>query len=434
MSIEHLLRDVEHLPLYAVALVYFAFYPIVSSVIWVTSSLTYFGRREFRKPRPPPPLTTARFVSILIPSFCEAAEIEHTLESCLRLDYPSFEIVVVDDASTDDTVEKVLPFVRAGQVRLIRKSVNEGKAMALNDAIPCLRGEIVVVMDADASPVPDMLRHMVPHFDSARVAAVTGNPRVVDRDTLMSQLQMIEFTSIVSLQRRAQRVWGRILTMSGAVTALRLSALVDVGMFSPDMATEDIDLTWKLQKRFYDIRYEPGAIVWIRVPRTLKSLWDQRKRWALGLTQVLRRHGKAVLFDWRRRRMWPVLVEASCSIVWAYLFVGFAGLWGLSYAVGVPPAGASPIPNWWGMLIATMCLMQIGTGVVMDWRYDRRVVRYFPVAVFYPIVYWMLMAVITVLMTPRGLFRTTNRGRPTTWRTKREPLAESESAGTSPSA
>ena len=71
-----------------------------------------------------------------------------------------------------------------------------------------------------------------------------------------------------------------------------------------------------------------------------------------------------------------------------------------------------------------------------DWQMppSAQMARYFPVAVFYPIVYWMLMAVITVLMTPRGLFRTTNRGRPTTWRTKREPLAESKSAVTSPSA
>src|SRR6185436_2596023 len=127
----------------------------------------------------------------------------------------------------------------------------------------------------------------VPHFESARVGGVTGNPRVVNRVTYLSQLQVVEFTSIVSLLRRAQRIWGRILTMSGVVGAFRRSALIDVGRYSPEMATEDIDMTWKLQLAHYDVRYEPRAIVWMRVPESLGALCKQRHRWALGLAQVL---------------------------------------------------------------------------------------------------------------------------------------------------
>ena len=83
---------------------------------------------------------------------------------------------MVDDASTDGTREVVRPFVESGRARLIAKQVNEGKAMAMNDALPCLRGEIMLVMDADACPDSQILRWMVPHFQSARVAGVTGNP------------------------------------------------------------------------------------------------------------------------------------------------------------------------------------------------------------------------------------------------------------------
>ena len=158
------------------------------------------------------------------------------------------------------------------RVRLIAKAVNEGKAMAMNDAIPCLRGEIVLIMDADAVPDPQILRWMVPHFASARVAGVTGNPRVANRETFLSQLQVVEFTSIVSVLRRAQRIWGRILTMSGVVGAFRKSAMLDVGLFSPEMATEDIDMTWNLQRALYDVRYEPRALVWMKVPSTLGGL------------------------------------------------------------------------------------------------------------------------------------------------------------------
>ncbi len=421
MSAAHpYLAAIETSAPYWAALFFFAFYPIGSSVMWTVTNITYYLRREFRKKKWAPALEQYPAVSVLIPCYHEELHIEETLANCLRLNYPDYEVVVVDDGSADRTVEKVLPYVADGRVRLIAKTENEGKAMALNDAIPCLQSEIVVIIDADSSPEPEMLSYIVPHFSSARVAAVTGNPRVVEKDTFLAKLQTIEFTSIVSILRRAQRVWGRILTVSGVATAFRKSALVDVGFFSPDMATEDIDMTWKLQKRYYDVRYEPGAIVWMRVPKDLRGLWKQRRRWALGLAQVLRRHGKDVLFSWKRRRMWPILFESSLSVLWAYTFVVLTILWAVSYSVGYPPAGASPIPNWWGMLIATLCIVQLGTGVLLDKRYDREIVRYFPVSVYYPLVYWMLMAVVTVVSTPRGLFGTSNLGVPTRWRTKRE--------------
>jgi biofilm PGA synthesis N-glycosyltransferase PgaC len=321
----------------------------------------------------------------------------------LAVDYPDFEVIVIDDCSTDGTIDKIMPLVRQSRVRLLRKKFNEGKAMALNDALRMARGEILVVMDADATPEPQLLRMIVPHFKSPRVGGVTGNPRVENRDTFLAKLEAIEFTSIISLQRRAQRIWGRILTMSGVVGAFHRAAIMDAGLYSPDMATEDIDLTWKLQLRHWDVRYEPRAIVWMKVPRNLKGLWRQRSRWALGLAQVLRRHGSTVL-QWKHRRLWPVLAESTLSITWAYTYTWMVVLWTLSYMAGYPPVGASPVPNWWGMLIGTVCLLQLLTGVVLDRRYDPRIGRYFAVAVLYPIIYWMILAVVTTWTTPRAFF------------------------------
>lgn len=398
-----LLDVVEASPLYWAALAFFAGYPIVASVVWISTATMFYRRREGARQVPLAPLGRTPPVSVLIPAYNEQARIRETVEACLALDYPDFEVVVVDDGSRDATVAAIADLVDDDRVRLVRKLRNEGKALALNDALPCLRGELLLVVDADARPDAAVLRHLVPHFASARVAAVTGNPRVVERHTFLAKLQVMEFSSIVSLLRRAQRIWGRILTVSGVVTMFRVSALVDVGLFSPDMATEDIDVTWKLQKRFYDVRYEAGAVVWMRVPTTLRALWRQRRRWALGLAQVLRRHGHEVFGDWRRRRMWPVATEALLSVVWAYLFVGLTALWLASLAAGRTPAGANPFPNVWGMTIATLAIAQLVTGVLLDRRYDRTLVRDVPVAVVYPLVYWMLMAVITVVSTPRGL-------------------------------
>jgi biofilm PGA synthesis N-glycosyltransferase PgaC len=411
-----ILVAIEGNVVYLIMLSFFAWYPLVSSGVLVFAAVLFFARRERREA--PAPGVDPDFkppVSIVIAAFNEARHIEKTIEGCLAIDYPDVEIVIVDDGSTDDTVERVVPYVRAGKVRLVRKMMNEGKAMALNDGLRVTRGEVFLIVDADAIPDRQILNYIVPHFQSPRVGAVTGNPRVANRKTLLSKLQAIEFTSIISLQRRAQRIWGRILTMSGVVGAFHRTAMFDVGLFSPDMATEDIDLSWKLQMRFYDIRYEPRAVVWMRVPATFRGLWRQRRRWATGLAQVLRRYGSRT-FDWKERRLWPLVAESFLSIAWAYCFVILTSLWIVCYSVGYPPVGASPIPNWWGMLIGTMCLVQLMTGVLLDRRYDRHIPMYYFTAVFYPLIYWILMAIITSISTPGALLDSHERRRPVRWK------------------
>jgi len=410
----------QHTTLYWALLLFFGFYPVFSAVVWVTTSIIYFFRKErigeekekelYALPDPPP------MVSVLIPAYCEEKGIGATLDAALRIDYPRFEVVVVDDGSTDGTVARVMPYVERGEVRLVRKTVNEGKAMALNDALPCLAGEIVLALDADAVVDFGILRAIVPHFNSARVAAVTGNPRVANRRTLLSKIQLIEFTSIVGLLRRAQRVWGRIQTVSGVVVAFRKGALYDVGLFDPSMATEDIDMSWRLQKRFWDIRYEPKALVWMQVPETLRGLWRQRRRWAVGLGQVLRRHG-GILGRRKNVRFWPVAYEAILSILWSACFVILTTLWIVSYSMGIPPVGAYPIPNFWGMIIASTCITQLAAGVVLDRHYDRSILPYAGIAVLYPLIYWALMSTIAFFFTPVGFFR--RRPKITLWKTER---------------
>ncbi len=409
----------QHNLLYQVALLFFAGYPIVMSLVWITTSCFYRSRWE-PVPENMPDETDAAFqpyVSVLIPVYNEADMIENAVLAALHLDYPNFEVVVVNDGSTDHTRAMLSRYVAAGKIRVIDKSKNEGKALALNDALPCLNGEIILIIDADAEPEPNALRAMVKHFRSGRVAAVTGNPRVKNVDTFLARLQLIEFTSIVSLLRRSQRIWGRIVTVSGVVAAFRKAAMIDAGLFSPDMPTEDIELTWKLQKRYWDIRYEPSAVVWMNVPATYKGLFKQRLRWARGLMQVLRKH-RGVMVTWKMRRMWPIYIESSLSTFWALCFVCLTTIWIISYSLGYPPIGASPIPNLWGMIIATLCVIQLFVGAWMERRYDREILFYYPYAIYYPIVYWMFMSICSVLALPRLFFAP--RAKPVRWSTPRE--------------
>jgi poly-beta-1,6-N-acetyl-D-glucosamine synthase len=409
------LRWLAETPPYAVALGFVATYPIVTGVMWTLTSLIFWGRNE-RVP-PEPDSGEQPFVSVVVAAYCEEDVIDGTLEALLSLDYPNYEVIVVDDGSPDRTAALVRArMVADDRLRLIEKRRNEGKAMALNDAIPVTRGEIIAIVDADIRPRPDVLRHMVPHFRHGRVAAVAGNPQVTNTRSLLAKLQATEFASIVSVLRRAQRVWGRILTVSGAICAFRKSAMVDVGLFDPDKVTEDIALTWKLQRRFYDVRYEPRAVVAMQVPETFAGLWKQRKRWAKGLAQVLR--GNAGMFtDWRTRRLWPIFIEAVASVLWAYLAVGMIGFWALSYAAGLKPLGANPVPNFWGMVIATVALVQLGVGIWLDRHYNRGVGRFYLWAAMYPLFYWMVMLVVTVTATPAGLLG--HQARTSHWRTVR---------------
>jgi len=401
------LRAISDSVPYRGALVFYGAYPITMACVWIVLSIAFARRRErstANASAPDAPAAPLPFVSVLIPAHREGETIGRTLEALLQVDYPSYEVIVVNDGSTDHTADAVRRYLHTGVVRLLDKTVNEGKAMGLNDAIPLCRGEIVVVLDADIVVTPGVLRALVPHFESPRVGAVTGNPRVANRGSLLRNLQTLEFASIVSVQRRAQRIWGRVLTVSGAIAAFRKTALVDVGLFSPDMATEDIDMTWKLQRRFWDVRYETSAVVWMEVPPTLGELWKQRRRWARGLAQVLAKHGR-VAVSWRSRRLWPVFWEGVLSIGWAYTFLTLTTYWVVSHLLGYSPYGSSPIPNLWGMLTATACLTQLATGVMLDRRYDRDLGKYFPFAVLYPLVYWMLMSVISAIYTIDGLLR-----------------------------
>src|ERR671918_329122 len=123
------LTAVDHSLLYRVLLVFFAFYPIVTGVMWTSTALTYFFRREYRRPKEPPTLRRYPRVTMLLPCHDEEVHVVETIDSCLRQDYPNLEIVVVDDGSTDDTVQRLMPYVRSGAIRLVTKEVNEGKAM-----------------------------------------------------------------------------------------------------------------------------------------------------------------------------------------------------------------------------------------------------------------------------------------------------------------
>ncbi|HEU5338310.1 MAG TPA: glycosyltransferase, partial [Sulfuricaulis sp.] len=259
------------------------FYPLFMSIFWMMGAIIFYIRRE-RKEREVPKLDVYPRVAILVPCHNEEVVIRDALIQLSYNRYPNFEIIAINDGSTDRT-GKILEELtgKIERLRVVTLTKNMGKAMALKAGTVVSSSEFLMCIDADALLDKDAIYWMMQHFlDGPRVGAVTGNPRVVNRASLLARIQIGEFSAIVGMIKRTQRKLGRIFTISGVNTCFRRAALHSVGYWSPNTVTEDIDISWKLQLNHWDIRYEPHALTWILVPESLRPLWRQRVRWAQG--------------------------------------------------------------------------------------------------------------------------------------------------------
>lgn len=390
---------------------YVFLYPLVTSFVWIVGAIVFRLHFENRRDRldaraqrridEDPPK-----VAILVPCYNEEADVLETIGNLLASDYPNYEIVCVNDGSTDRT-GAILDALsqQHRRVRVVHQATNQGKAAALHIAALMTSADLLLCIDGDCLPAPDCIRVMVQQFLRApRLGAVTGNPRIRTRSTLLGRIQVGEFSATIGLLKRAQRAYGRLFTASGACTMFRRTALHDVGYWAKDMQTEDVDISWRLQLNHWDVQFQPAAVCWILMPETLRGLWQQRLRWAVGGTEVVLRHA-SMWRHWRQRRMWPLFVEFAMSALWAY-----AMLYVLCRQLAAVLFGADPLQDWprlfgWtGLVLAAACLLQIVVASALDRRYDRRLAPNLLVIIWYPAVYWTLHMMTTIVAVPKVVF------------------------------
>jgi biofilm PGA synthesis N-glycosyltransferase PgaC len=394
------------------------YYPLFMAYVWITGSLYYFlhyERKDHRR-RGKALLQSSPPVSILVPCYNEEETLREVIDHLLAMNYPDYEVIAVNDGSTDRTGQ-ILDELAAQhpRLRVIHHAQNQGKAAGLNTAALLAAHDFLIGIDGDALLDHDAIPWLLRHFESGpRVGAVTGNPRIRTRSTLLGRLQVGEFSSIIGLIKRAQRTYGRLFTVSGVIAAFRRTALLDVGFWSHDILTEDIDVSWKLQLRHWDVRFEPHALCWILMPETLHGLWRQRLRWAMGGVQVMLKN-LWILKSWRQRRMWPIFLEYFISVTWAYAISLVFILWFLGLFVPMPHAlrVETVLPTWYGVLIGTTCLLQILVSMLVDRRYDQRLLKYYYWMIWYPLAYWMINVATTVVALFKVLVR--ERGKRARW-------------------
>lgn len=282
-------------------------------------------------------------VSLLVPAYNEEETIAKSVRSFLQIDYPEFEVVVINDGSKDKTLERLVEEFdlyivdRKFRKQIVTKEIkgiyyskkysnlivvdklNGGKSDALNAGVNVCTYPYICSLDADSILERDSIaKIMQPFFDNPdKVAVTTGIVRIVNgcelddfgnmkelklpRSTL-ARFQIVEYLRAFLGARKGLSMIGGLVIASGAFAAFNKNAVVKAGGFSTQTVGEDMEIVVKLRRDSYihkgpgRVEFIPDPIVWTQCPESLSDLSKQRRRWQRGLTQVLFMH-KYLLFN-----------------------------------------------------------------------------------------------------------------------------------------
>jgi cellulose synthase/poly-beta-1,6-N-acetylglucosamine synthase-like glycosyltransferase/peptidoglycan/xylan/chitin deacetylase (PgdA/CDA1 family) len=351
-------------------------------------------QRRSTKRRPPAPEYLPP-VAVIVPAYNEAVGIERTVRALAASDYPEFEIVVVDDGSTDDTAG-IVERLGLDRVRLLRKP-NGGKASALNAGITASSAPVVVMVDGDTVFEPESLRRLVHPLGDPHVGAASGNTKVGNRRGLLGRWQHIEYVTGFNLDRRMYEVLQCTPTVPGAIGAFRRDALAEVGGVSEDTLAEDTDLTLSIGRTGRRVVYAEDARAWTEAPSTLGDLWRQRYRWSYGTMQSVWKHKRALFTrDPRERRIGrialPYMILFQIVLPTTAPLIDVFAVYGLLFTNPVPV-----LAYWLGFNALQLFLAAIA------FRLDREPLRTLWALPLQQFVYRQLMYVVIIESTVSAL-------------------------------
>jgi len=274
-------------------------------------------------------------ISLIAPAYNEEATVRESVRALLLLNYPDFEVIVVNDGSTDGTITALraefgliaAPMAHAQPlpsqpVRVVYRSLsypdlvvidkaNGGKADAINAGINAARHPLVCVIDADSLLEEHALtRAVLPFLEDPDTIAAGGIVRVANGCTveagrvsdvrlpssLLARFQVVEYLRAFLAGRVAQSALGSLLIISGAFGMFRRDALVAAGGFLPETIGEDMEIVTRLHRLYrerrqpYRVVFQPDPVCWTEVPESRRMLGLQRNRWQRGTLQVLAAH------------------------------------------------------------------------------------------------------------------------------------------------
>jgi O-antigen biosynthesis protein len=281
-------------------------------------------------------------VSVVVCSYNGAATLAQCLTSLTQLDYPDYEVIVVDDGSTDDTPELLKHFP---SVRVLRQP-NQGLSVARNAGLAAATGEIIAYTDADCYADADWLTHLVYHFERSDAAGV-GGPNLTPDDGVVATCVAAapgQPTHVLESDQVAEHI-------PGCNMAFRREALLAVSGFDPayKQAGDDVDLCWRLQQAGYWITFAPGAFVWHHRRQTPRAYLRQQAGY--GEAEALLRFKHPDKFTWFGHGKWRgSLYGASLrgvSLSGALIYRG-------TFATGLFQCLYQPVASPWASLPCTL--------------------------------------------------------------------------------
>ena len=272
-------------------------------------------------------------ISVVVPAYNESASIITSVKAMLQLEYPQYELIVVNDGSSDDTLDKLIDefdmrefpeayrarveskpvrgiyrSTRIKNLRVIDKENGGSKADAINAGINACRYPLVCVVDADSVLQPDSLRRVVrPFLEDPTTVAVGGTVRIANGcrvrqgflekvglpRNFLALVQVVEYLRAFLFGRMGWSPINGLLIISGAFGLFHKETLVEAGGFNPDAVGEDMELVLRLHRLMkekgkpYRITFVPDPVCWTDAPEHLRDLKSQRVRWQHGLGQSL---------------------------------------------------------------------------------------------------------------------------------------------------
>ncbi|MDT8400321.1 MAG: glycosyltransferase [Bacteroidales bacterium] len=379
-------------------------------------------------------------VSVIAPAYNESRTIIDNVRTLLSLYYNNFEVIVVNDGSTDDTFEKIKDAYKlvkvnyyfdyripCERIRGVYRSAdpsfnrltvidkkNGGKADSLNAGVNISRSPLVVSIDADSIIEPDSLLKLIKPFleiKDRKVIGTGGVIRIVNScdvekgfirnihipEKILPRLQVLEYTRAFLLGRMAWSHLDGLMLISGAMGMFDRETLVAAGGYSLDTVGEDMELVLRMRRYMaeqdinYEVTYIPDPLCWTEVPSDIKSLKRQRTRWTRGLVESLVKHRKIFL---RRKygRLGILGYPYWLFFEWMAPLIAFGGM---AYTVILAILG---MLNWPFFLLLFLFIYSFAVSLstwsvlfeeITFHKYERRrdVVRLIMVAFFEPFFY-----------------------------------------------
>jgi cellulose synthase/poly-beta-1,6-N-acetylglucosamine synthase-like glycosyltransferase len=276
--------------------------------------------------------------SIVVPVKNEECVINRLLDSLSTLNYPKNkkEIIIVEDGSTDKTNDICMNYAKEhDNVKILHKSLSNGKPSALNFGLAQAKGEIVAIFDADNVPANDALSAVVEYFEDPKVAAVQGRTASINpKENMLTQFISYEEAVWCEAYLRGKDVLNLFVHLKGSCQFIRREVLEQLRGFDEAVLSEDMEISARLVENDYKIRYASDVVALQESPSNLKTLFKQRTRWFRGTMEVAFKYGRLMTklsrinFDAETTLFAPFILIASLAPYLA-AFWAFSTFWSL---------------------------------------------------------------------------------------------------------